>query len=118
MFCHGDWTNGNLLITDTEITGVVDWEAAHIGDPMRELSRAGWGASLNDPRFFDALVDAYGADRAHVTAWTPIHAAELWLWFTEAGPPEYLDSLTRQLTTWPGKTTTVMPRAPHNSFNE
>lgn len=101
VFCHGDWTNGNLLVTDTEITGVVDWEAAHVGDPLRELTRAGWGASLNDPRFLDALVDGYGADRADVMAWTPIHAAELWLWFAEAGPPEYLASLTRRLTRWP-----------------
>lgn len=101
VFCHGDWTNGNLLVTDTEITGVVDWEAAHIGDPLRELSRAAWGASLNDPRSFDALVDGYGADRADVMAWTPVHAAELWLWFVEAGPPEYLASLTQRLTNWP-----------------
>jgi aminoglycoside phosphotransferase len=101
VFCHGDWTNGNLLVTGTEITGVVDWEAAHIGDPLRELSRAAWGASLNDPRFLDALVDGYGADRADVMAWVPIHAAELWLWFAEAGPPEYLASLTQRLTRWP-----------------
>lgn len=100
-FCHGDWTNGNLLVTGADITGVVDWEAAHIGDPLRELSRAAWGASLNDPRSFDAIVDGYGADRADVIAWAPIHAAELWLWFAEAGPPEYLDSLTRRLTSWP-----------------
>ena len=101
VFCHGDWTSGNLLVTGTKITGVVDWEAAHIGDPLRELSRAGWGASLNDPRFFDAIIDGYGADRADVMAWAPIHAAELWLWFAEAGPPEYLASLTRRLTSWP-----------------
>ncbi|MBT2483816.1 MULTISPECIES: phosphotransferase family protein [unclassified Microbacterium] len=80
-FCHGDWTDGNVLAVGREITGFIDWEAAHVGDPLRELSRAAWGASRKDPRSFDALVDAYGADR-------------------EAGPPEYLEELTADLEGW------------------
>jgi len=99
-FCHGDWTDGNLLAEGTVVTGIVDWEAAHHGDPLRELSRAAWGASLKDVRSADALITAYGAELAAVRAWFPIHAAELWLWFTEAGPPEYLDRLTRDLERW------------------
>lgn len=101
VFCHGDWTDGNVLAVEGVITGIVDWEAAHVGDPVRELSRAAWGASLKDPRSVDALVDGYGADPELVRAWFPIHAAELWLWFAEAGPPEYLDDLTRRLRDWP-----------------
>ncbi|KQX07648.1 MULTISPECIES: phosphotransferase family protein [unclassified Leifsonia] len=101
VFCHGDWTDGNLLTIDGEITAVIDWEAAHLGDPLRELSRAAWGAARKDARSFDAIVDAYGGDRATVRAWTSIHAAELWLWFSEAGPPEYLDLLTSELESWP-----------------
>lgn len=100
-FCHGDWTDGNLLAVGTGITAIVDWEAAHLGDPLRELSRAAWGASLKDVRSIEALVGGYGADLAAVRAWFPIHAAELWLWFTEAGPPEYLDQLTEKLKRWP-----------------
>ncbi|MFD5214037.1 phosphotransferase family protein [Microbacterium sp. NPDC058345] len=100
-FCHGDWTDGNVLATAGVVTGIVDWEAAHVGDPLRELSRAAWGASLKDPRSFDALVDGYGADREAAWAWAPIHAAELWLWFAEAGPPEYLAQLTATLRDWP-----------------
>ncbi|WP_157973940.1 phosphotransferase family protein [Desertihabitans aurantiacus] len=101
VFCHGDWTNGNLLLSGEEVSGVVDWEAAHVGDPLRELSRAAYGASRDDPRRAEALVEAYGADPADVRAWLPLHAAELWLWFREAGPPEYLDRLTRDLRSWP-----------------
>jgi aminoglycoside phosphotransferase len=100
-FCHGDWTDGNLLAVDGGITAIVDWEAAHLGDPIRELSRAAWGAARKDPRSFDAIVDAYGADTARVRAWVPIHAAQLWLWFAEAGPPAYLDQLTAELRRWP-----------------
>lgn len=101
VFCHGDWTDGNVLAVDGEITAIIDWEAARVGDPLRDLSRAAWGASLKDERSFDALVDAYGADREAARAWAPIHAAELWLWFAEAGPPEYLADLTERLRRWP-----------------
>jgi aminoglycoside phosphotransferase len=100
-FCHGDWTDGNLLASDARITAVVDWEAAHVGDPLRELSRAAWGASRKDPRSFPVMVEAYGADYWQAAAWIPIHAAELWLWFAEAGPPQYLEQLTAELRRWP-----------------
>lgn len=100
VFCHGDWTAGNLLAVGADITAVLDWEAAHLGDPLRELSRAAWGSSLDDERSVEALVDGYGADSAEVHAWFPLHAAELWLWFTEAGPPEYLERLTTKLKQW------------------
>ena len=36
---HNDFRNGNLMITEHGITGVLDWEVCHIGDPMRDL---GW----------------------------------------------------------------------------
>jgi len=101
VFCHGDWTDGNLLADGRRVTAVLDWEAAHLGDPVRELSRAAWGASRKDPRSFAAMVGAYGADPAEVRAWASIHAAELWLWFAQAGPPAYLRDLTDELRAWP-----------------
>jgi aminoglycoside phosphotransferase len=100
-FCHGDWTDGNLLAVGGDISAIVDWEAAHVGDAVRELSRAAWAAGRKDSRAFSALVEGYGADPNHVRAWLPIHAAELWLWFAEAGPAEYLEQLTSELLTWP-----------------
>ena len=36
---HNDFRNGNLMITPDGITGVLDWEVCHLGDPMRDL---GW----------------------------------------------------------------------------
>ena len=37
---HNDFRNGNLMVTaDAGVVGVLDWEVAHIGDPMRDL---GW----------------------------------------------------------------------------
>jgi aminoglycoside phosphotransferase (APT) family kinase protein len=36
---HNDFRNGNLLIGPEGVVAVLDWELAHIGDPMRDL---GW----------------------------------------------------------------------------
>ena len=102
VFCHGDWGDGNLLDADGRITAVLDWETAHLGDPLREVAGAAWGAARKDGRSFEAIAEGYGADPDALRAWVPIHAAALWLWFAEAGPPEYLDQLTAELLAWPG----------------
>lgn len=37
---HGDYRNGNFLVDDSgEIRAVLDWEMAHLGDPLEDL---GW----------------------------------------------------------------------------
>lgn len=36
---HNDFRNGNLMVDRTGVNAVLDWEIAHIGDPMRDL---GW----------------------------------------------------------------------------
>lgn len=36
---HNDFRNGNLMVTPEGVTAVLDWELAHVGDPMRDL---GW----------------------------------------------------------------------------
>jgi len=36
---HSDFRNGNLMIDASGVIGVLDWEIAHIGDPVRDL---GW----------------------------------------------------------------------------
>jgi aminoglycoside phosphotransferase (APT) family kinase protein len=35
---HGDAAFSNLLVTDGRVTAVVDWEAAHVGNPAEELA--------------------------------------------------------------------------------
>lgn len=59
---HGDFRMGNLLVTpDAGLTGVLDWELAHRGDPMEDL---GW-LCVNSWRFGnrDRPVGGFG-DRA------------------------------------------------------
>jgi aminoglycoside phosphotransferase (APT) family kinase protein len=37
---HGDFRNGNIIVSETTgLSAVIDWELAHIGDPMEDL---GW----------------------------------------------------------------------------
>lgn len=36
---HGDFKPGNVLIEGTQITALLDWELAHLGDPAEDL---GW----------------------------------------------------------------------------
>ncbi|EED34025.1 aminoglycoside phosphotransferase [gamma proteobacterium NOR5-3] len=44
---HGDFRNGNLMVTPDGIAAVLDWELAQIGDPIRDL---GW-LCVNSWRF-------------------------------------------------------------------
>jgi aminoglycoside phosphotransferase (APT) family kinase protein len=35
---HGDYRMGNILAEDSRLTGVLDWELAHFGDPHEDLA--------------------------------------------------------------------------------
>ena len=55
---HGDYRSGNFLFdTDGEIRGVLDWEMAHIGDPLEDLA---WSLdplwSWNSPKLAGGLL--------------------------------------------------------------
>lgn len=55
---HGDFRNGNLMIGPGGVRAVLDWELAHIGDPMEDL---GW-ICVNSWRFgrIDLPVGGFG----------------------------------------------------------
>lgn len=36
--CHGDFRIGNLMVGESGLTGVLDWEFAHAGDPREDLA--------------------------------------------------------------------------------
>jgi aminoglycoside phosphotransferase (APT) family kinase protein len=56
---HGDFRNGNLMIGVEGIRAVLDWELAHVGDPMEDL---GW-ICVNSWRFgrMDRPVGGFGS---------------------------------------------------------
>lgn len=35
---HGDFRNGNLLVSDAGLDAVLDWELAHVGHPMEDVA--------------------------------------------------------------------------------
>jgi aminoglycoside phosphotransferase (APT) family kinase protein len=37
---HGDYRTGNFLVHEGKITGILDWEMAHLGDPMEDIAWA------------------------------------------------------------------------------
>jgi len=39
VLVHGDYRLGNMMYDESGLTGVIDWELAHFGDPMEDL---GW----------------------------------------------------------------------------
>ena len=40
VLVHGDFRSGNFLFKDNIITGILDWEMAHLGDPLEDLAWA------------------------------------------------------------------------------
>jgi aminoglycoside phosphotransferase (APT) family kinase protein len=80
---HNDFRNGNLMVTPDGIVAVLDWELAHLGDPIRDI---GW-ICTNSWRFgrhdmpvggfgrLEDLLDGYESvsgirvDRSHVRFW-------------------------------------------------
>jgi aminoglycoside phosphotransferase (APT) family kinase protein len=76
---HNDFRNGNIMVSADGVVAVLDWEIAHIGDPMRDL---GW-ICTNSWRFgrselpvggFGAYADLFrGYERASGKAVDPDH---------------------------------------------
>src|SRR5450756_1732910 len=56
---HGDFRHGNLIIGRDGVNAVLDWELAHLGDPMEDL---GW-ICVNSWRFgeIDKPVGGFGS---------------------------------------------------------
>jgi aminoglycoside phosphotransferase (APT) family kinase protein len=63
---HGDFRNGNLIVGPEGIRAVIDWELAHLGDPMEDLGwlcvkswRFGQPLPVGGFGTYEQLVDAY-----------------------------------------------------------
>ena len=77
---HGDFRLGNLIVGTTGLNAVIDWELAHIGDPMEDLGwlcvkawRFGQGPPVAGVGQYDELFAAYEA-AAEVTIDPGSHA--------------------------------------------
>jgi aminoglycoside phosphotransferase (APT) family kinase protein len=56
VLVHGDFRNGNLMVGANGVRAVLDWELAHLGDPMEDL---GWFC-VNSWRFGNVEMEAGG----------------------------------------------------------
>ena len=61
VLVHADLGPEHVLRRGSELTGVLDWSDARIGDPALDLA---WTANGTGPRFADALLRAYGGAHA------------------------------------------------------
>lgn len=41
VLCHGDYRLGNFMLRDGQIVAVLDWELAHVGDPVEDIAYSG-----------------------------------------------------------------------------
>ncbi len=69
---HGDFRLGNLIVDATGLASVLDWELAHIGDPMEDLGwlcvkawRFGGTGEVAGVGSIDELLAAYAAAGGH-----------------------------------------------------
>jgi aminoglycoside phosphotransferase (APT) family kinase protein/8-oxo-dGTP pyrophosphatase MutT (NUDIX family) len=89
---HGDLGPTHLLSQDGELTAVIDWTDARMGDPALDLAWVLYGAP--EP-FAEALATTYGVtdeELARALAW---HRLGPWyevLWGHGPGGPEYIES--------------------------
>jgi aminoglycoside phosphotransferase (APT) family kinase protein len=94
---HGDFRAGNLLFSGPrpEVTGVLDWETAMLGDPLTELGclLLDWRGGTEpwpSPDELDVPADAAGMDRVR-----EIHAEGLTPFTTRDGSPSAAELVGR-----------------------
>lgn len=68
---HGDFRNGNLIVGPEGVRAVLDWELAHLGDPLEDLGWLcvkAWRFGMTPPvggfGEYDQLISAYEAGGA------------------------------------------------------
>lgn len=58
---HGDFGPQNVLIDDDEVTALLDWEFARLGQPVEDLAWAEWIVRIHHPDHRDAIPELFDA---------------------------------------------------------
>jgi aminoglycoside phosphotransferase len=71
VLVHGDFGPNNVLIDpeDFAVTALLDWEFAHLGDPIQDLAWCEWIVRTHHPDHADALNDFFDAYGGRVPDW-------------------------------------------------
>ncbi len=74
---HGDFGPNNVLIDPRSfaVTALLDWEFAHLGDPIEDLAWCEWIVRTHHPDHVDALAGFFDAYGGHVPEWPQRRAA-------------------------------------------
>jgi aminoglycoside phosphotransferase (APT) family kinase protein len=98
VLCHNDIHEGNVLVEEGKITGIVDVENALAGDPWLDLAKADFYAARGDDTKLAALFDGYGAvPDGRLRLYKLYHALELWDWFAAIGETRHLDGIAADM---------------------
>jgi aminoglycoside phosphotransferase len=71
VLVHGDYGPNNVLLDPAaaEITGVLDWEWAHAGDPAEDLAWCEWIVRMHHPGQVSLLAQFFGAYGGEIPPW-------------------------------------------------
>jgi len=59
VLVQGDTGPGNFLYEDGRVTGIIDWELAHLGDPMDDIAWLSWRATQHGFTHFPDRIREY-----------------------------------------------------------
>jgi aminoglycoside phosphotransferase len=76
VIVHGDFGPQNTLfdLPGQAVTAILDWESAHIGEPVEDLAWAEWLVRMHHPHAVDMLGHLFDASGLHFN-WPDRHEA-------------------------------------------
>lgn len=77
VLVHGDFGPDNVLLAGRAVVAVLDWEFAHLGDPVEDLAWCEWLVRTHHPEQADALTEFFTAYGLPIPSWPERHRAML-----------------------------------------
>ena len=79
VLVHGDFGPNNTLLDPATctVTALLDWEFAHLGDPIEDLAWCEWIIRTHHPEHTDALSELYSGYGQPTPAWADRQGAML-----------------------------------------
>jgi len=74
VIVHGDFGPQNVLIDGGEVSALLDWEFAHVGEPVEDPAWAEWIVRMHHPDHHDSLTVLYESAGVNFT-WTQRQAS-------------------------------------------
>jgi aminoglycoside phosphotransferase (APT) family kinase protein len=98
VFTHGDYRIGNLVVGDGGLVGVLDWEFAHLDDPVRDMAFSlvrAWRFGVPEKRLGGVGDVAPYLDRYNQVTGLDVRPAELDYWELAGNVAWAIGSLTQ-----------------------